>query len=179
MERSTPTFLFNFPKRESRVGAEVFALLPSPPPLPLSLLLRVLFAFGGNGGRKSCWRIDSRATSTFEYWHTGRSSNLERKFWRNGATTRRDALCPRERESERERWQPSCGAFYSRSTCRIVSEVAWTDEARDKMRLAPRRRRRISSSPPIPLPPAPAARSADEAKKETTATGFFTRGGWK
>lgn len=142
--------------------AEVFALLLPPPPPPI----RVLFAFRRDGREKLlAYRFASDVD--VEYWHTGRSSNLERKFWRNGATTRRDALLRFSRPLS-ERWQPSCGAFYSRSTCRIVFEVAlnvrdaWRETKCDW---------HLGEEKNIPPPPSflpEATKSDNEAKKETT-----------
>lgn len=48
--------------------------------------------FSRGNGREKLLAYRFASDVDVEYWHTGRSSNLERKFWRNGATTRRDAL---------------------------------------------------------------------------------------
>lgn len=109
-------FPFQFSETRERVGGGVCP--PPSPPNPCT--------FRGGTGGKSCWRIDSRATSTSSI-----GTRDGHRTWKgsSGETERRHAamlslLCPRER------WQPSCGAFYSRSTCRIVFEVAWTYETR-------------------------------------------------
>lgn len=75
---------------------------PSSLPSPPSLLLRVLFVFRGNGGRKSCWRIDSRATSTSSI-----GTRDGHRTWKgsSGETERRHAamLSVHEREREKKR----------------------------------------------------------------------------
>lgn len=161
MERSTPTFLFNFPKRE-RERARWRRCLPSSFPLPLPL--SVYFSRSGGTGGKSCWRIDSRATSTSSI-----GTRDGHRTWKgsSGETERRHALLRFSRPLS-ERWQPSCGAFYSRSTCRIVFEVAlnvrdaWRETKCDW---------HLGEEKNIPPPPSfllEATKSDNEAKKETT-----------
>lgn len=156
MERSTPTFLFNFPKRESAL-AEVFALL-------LPLPIRVLFA-GEREGKVVGVSIRERR---------------RRRVLAHGTVIElgKEVLAKRSDDT------PRCSRFSvheSGGNLRVVLFIRvppvalysrWRERtrrvARDKMRLAPRREEEY---PPLLPPPSP-RRRADEAKKETTATGF-------
>lgn len=155
MERSTPTFLFNFPKRESAL-AEVFALL-------LPLLIRVLFA-GEREGKVVGVSIRERR---------------RRRVLAHGTVIElgKEVLAKRSDDT------PRCSRFSvheSGGNLRVVLFIRvppvalysrWRERtrrvARDKMRLAPRREEEYP--PLLPLSPRDEERTRQKRRRPPRA----------